>query len=109
VTLFFGLSSITHMRNLLGPDEQLRVDQRGILWQSWSSRPVPWDKIVDIKVSGLDIVIKLRNSERYHSSFVSRLIANGGRTLRKNNMHVWLSGTGRSRDEALSAIGSFRV
>ena len=109
---FFALCGVAIVRRLFDTRAQVRIGPHGILWVRLSDRTIPWSDITDITEwshrGQRMIILHLRDPARWPPRGVSALLAGANRALTGGDVAISLTGTDRSFDEAVAAIGRFR-
>lgn len=110
--LFFGTCGLAIVKKLFDNSAQLQIGPSGIRWSPWSDQLIPWSEIIDVTTWGHKgqrfIILHLTNADRFPSRGLSAKLAGANRMLTGGDIHISLTGTDRTHDEALDAIAQFR-
>jgi hypothetical protein len=110
--LFFGVCGVAWVKRLFDESPQLYIGPSGIRWSPWSDQLIPWSEITDVttwRVKGQNVILlHLRNPGRFPGRGLGAMLAAANRKLSGGDISISLTGTDRSYDDAMSAIGRFR-
>ena len=104
----FGLCAISGIFLLLGPREQVVIDDRGIFYPRRSPDILPWSEIDTISVTAVRrqrfLSVKLRDPHLFPPSTLLGHVGSLNRVLGFGDVAIGTAGTDRSFDELLAAI-----
>lgn len=111
--LFFGLcGGIIAKRLFSAGEDEVRISASGIRSRSWSDDMIPWSEITEISTWNSNgqsvIVLKLRDPSRYPGKGMVAMLAKANRAMTGGDVHISMTGTDRSFDEAMAAVRYFR-
>ena len=110
--IFFGLCAMAHIPKLFETDEQLRIDASGIKYSQWSRGTIPWSEISAVTNwkyrRSRFIVLHLRHPHNFPGKGLAAFMAGFNRKLTNGDICISLTGTDRSYDDAMCAIGRYR-
>lgn len=110
--LLFGAMGILWAKRLGEGGEELRIGASGIRWARWSDRTIPWSEISGVttwsKYGQRSIVLHLYDPSAYPGRGLIGLMAMANRMFAEGDIHLSLTPTDRSFDEAMEAISRFR-
>ena len=90
----------------------LSIGPQGIWWKRWSDEIIPWSEITDVTMwqhkGQKCLILHLQDQARFPGRSVMGWAGRANRALTGGNVSITLSGTDRSFDEAMAAIGYYR-
>jgi hypothetical protein len=106
--VFSGACSISIVRRMVGPADQIVVNEDGIFWKQWSDALVPWTDIATIDVRSFHLTdfvcVHLKPSATRPTSASSRVLQGFNRRAGFGQMTLSAGGTDRSFEELVDAI-----
>ena len=110
--LFFGLCAVAGTKKFFDDSVQLEVGPFGVRWSSWSDQTVPWSEITEVTTWSYmrqkAIILHMNDRARFPARGMTAKLAGANRMLTGGDIAISLTGTDRSYEEALEAIGRFR-
>ena len=110
--LLFGAMGLLWAKRLGQAGEELRIGRSGIRWSRWSDQTIPWSEIRGVttwsKYGQRSIVLHLYDPRAYPGHGLMGLMAMANRMVADGDIHLSLTPTDRSFDEAMAAIDRFR-
>lgn len=110
--LFFGLCAAVALKKSFDTNVQLQIGSSGIRWFPWSDQFIPWSEIDEVTTWSYGrqqaIILHLRHPDRFPGRGLAAKLSSANRMLTGGDISISLTGTDRSFDEAMSAIGQFR-
>jgi hypothetical protein len=107
--VFFGACSLALAVRFFDRSDQVRISSAGVYSRQWSEDTIPWSEIRDVSIWQFQrertIVLHLRDPQMFPSRKLLGRLAGANRALTGGDVSISLTGTDRSFDDALAAIG----
>ena len=111
--VFFGLCSVLIFGRLFDKNDQVRISSLGIYSKQWSEDTIPWSEITNVSVwefkQQKNIILQLREPERYSSTTLLGKLAKVNRLLTGGDVAINLVGTDSNFNDAMAAIAWFQA
>ena len=111
--LFFSLCAIAWVRRLLGDTEQLWIGAAGVHCHAWSDKLIPWAEITNVTTWSYKrqkfLILHLRDPSLFPGRGIRAALASANRRLAGGDIHISMTGTDRSCDDAISAVRLFKT
>jgi len=111
--VFFTICLVAWGRMFLSSGPQIRIDQRGLVWQRWSPEPIPFTAIADswtAKVgSSAMLCLRLHDPARYSPrNPLLRMLAGANKTMGTGDVAIPTNGLDRDIDQLAGALARWR-
>lgn len=106
--LLFGGIGVAIIKRMFSTQEQVRITTQGIFTRDWSDDMIPWSEIIDVSTWSSNgqsmVVLHLRDPSRFPGRGMLAKLAKANKMLTGGDIHISMTGTDRSFDEAMQAI-----